>query len=94
MSDEGIYTINTDGTGEQQITSGGIIPTWQPIMASDYATEADTNSIVIPNVPNTAMGESQNYSGIILLIGLAGLIILAAILIKLRKNNKNRSLKV
>jgi|GEM_PF-6112775 hypothetical protein len=90
MLDEGIYIINTDGTGEQQITSGGIVPTWQPIIDT---SGNDSGSIIIPNVPNTATNESQNYAGVVLLASIIGLVILAVILLRFLKNKKNNLIK-
>jgi hypothetical protein len=85
MSDEGIYTINIDGTDAVQITSGGIVPTWQPTLPSE-----NSSTIVVPNVPNTAVSKNHDYSEFILPICLVGIIILAAIIVRFKIITKTK----
>jgi hypothetical protein len=56
---EGIYTINPDGSNEQQLAPSGTQPSWQGVAATNSGVT--TAAATSPGAPNTGAGAPQTY---------------------------------
>lgn len=66
---EGIYTVNVDGSNEQQLTTSGNVPAWQSVDPAPASTQVSA-----PKPPSTGYGPAS----INMLAGLLPLALLLA----------------
>jgi lysozyme family protein len=75
---EGVYTINIDGSGEQQVSDNGSSPSWQPII-----TEETTGTVL--GVPNTGV-ESINQANFIPMYIALTVVVVSVVILAFRKH--------
>lgn len=74
---EGIYTVNIDGTNQQQISTSGSVPAWQSV----DAIPVPAATAQAPKTPNTGFGPAPSGTPDVLLPAALLLVVAAAILI-------------
>jgi hypothetical protein len=91
---EGIYTINPDGTNEQQLSTTGGDVSWQGILV-DSQTDTPVSSATIPGPPATGAGTPPTDLGAVQICAIIGIALIALLLVAqvLRAWHKNNASK-